>query len=410
LKVNPAVNLKLEDHAKIFLISLEDIINMKEIHCPLGNISPKEFMLEYWQKKPLLIRQAFPDFKSPITADELAGLACEEEVNSRIVIEKDAAHPWFPIFGPMSEEIYSGMPATNWTLIVNDLEKYLPELAWIVDSFRFIPEWRLDDLMISYAADAGSVGPHIDLYDVFILQGQGKRRWQINTQPTTEDNQVKETPLRIQQYFQVEEEWILEPGDMLYLPPGVSHHGVSLGESLSYSIGFRATSHADLLNDFIGHITQNLPAQLTYQDSDQSVQLHPNEIRQDALQRVSEIFKQYLRPDHPELQRWFGCFVSDTKADVMTEPEKEISSIDELKKFTNSDILSRHPASRFAFSQNTDGTLLFIDGKDYKVNTKFAKFLCRKREININELIEIADNNECLLIMYLYNRGKIFFG
>lgn len=383
---------------------------MKDIINPLGNISQQTFMEEYWQKKPLLIRQAFPDFESPITADELAGLACEEEVNSRIVMEKDGEHPWFPIFGPMNDEIYSSMPETHWSLIVNDLEKYLPELSWIIDSFRFIPEWRLDDLMISYAADHGSVGPHIDLYDVFILQGQGKRRWQINSQEVTEENQIEETPLRIQKDFQAEEEWIIEPGDMLYLPPGVSHHGVSLGESLSYSIGFRATSHADLVNEFIGHITQNLSPKLTYQDPDQRIQQHPNEIKQDALERVTEIFKEYLQPNHPELQRWFGCFVSDTKASIATEPENEISSIEELKDLTSTGTLSRHPASRFAFAQNPENTLLFIDGEDYEVNPDFAKSLCKQRQIDLDELLAIAAKDELQLMVDLYNSGKVYFG
>ena len=381
---------------------------MNEIPSPLGNMSRQTFMEEYWQKKPLLIRQAFADFKTPITADELAGLACEEDVDSRIVMEKDGEHPWFPIFGPMNDEIYGSMPETHWTLVVNDMEKYLPELAWIVDRFRFIPEWRLDDLMISYAADAGSVGPHVDLYDVFLLQGEGRRRWQISTQPVTEDNQIEETPLRIQKDFTAEEEWIVEPGDMIYLPPGVSHHGVSLGESLSYSIGFRATSHADMASDFINHITNNLSPQLTYRDPDQSIQEHSNEIKPDALERVTEIFKQYLRPDHPELQRWFGRFVSDTKSDVITEPEQEVDSIEELQQLANTGILKRHTASRFAFVQNPENTLLFVDGEDYEVNAEFAKALCKQREINLDELLSMANEDESAFVLELYNQGKIY--
>lgn len=375
---------------------------------PLGNISPEEFMAEYWQKKPLLIRQAFPDFESPISADELAGLACEEEVSSRIIMEKDGEHPWFPIFGPMSDEVYSSMPETHWSLVVNDLEKYLPELSWMVDSFRFVPEWRLDDLMMSYATDQGSVGPHSDLYDVFILQGQGQRRWQISTAPISADNQIKATPLRIQKEFNAEQEWILEAGDMLYIPPGVSHHGVSLGESLSYSIGFRATSHADLVNEFISHMTQDLSTKLTYQDPDQCVQEHSNEIKTDALARVTEIFKQYLQPDHPELQRWFGRFVSDTKTDLSIKPEAAIGSIEDLKELSLAGILNRHPASRFAFAQNSNNTLLFIDGEDYEVNPDFAKALCKNREIKLNELLTIANSNESLLLITLYNQGQIY--
>lgn len=381
---------------------------MYKIPGTLGDISPETFMEEYWQKKPVLIRQAFADFKSPITADELAGLACEEEVDSRIVMEKDGEHPWFPVFGPMDETIFNSMPESHWTLVVNDMEKYLPELAWIVDRFRFIPEWRLDDLMVSYAADQGSVGPHVDLYDVFLLQGEGKRRWQISTREVTEDNQVKGTPLRIQKEFTAEEEWIVEPGDMIYLPPGVSHHGVSLGESISYSIGFRATSHADLVNDFIAHITQNLLPKLTYRDPDQSVQENSNEIKPDALLRVTEIFKEYLQPEHPELQRWFGRFVSDTKSDVMTEPEQEVDSIEELQVLANTGVLNRHTASRFAFAQNPENTLLFVDGEDYEVTAEFAKALCRQRQINLDELLQVANKDEKLFIVAMYNQGKIY--
>ncbi len=381
---------------------------MKEIINPLGNMSAKTFMDEYWQKKPLLIRQAFADFKTPISADELAGLACEEEVNSRIVMEKDGDYPWFPMFGPMSDEIYASMPKTHWSLIVNDLEKYIPELSWIIDSFRFIPEWRLDDLMISYAADQGSVGPHIDLYDVFIMQGEGKRRWQINSQPVSEDNQVKETPLRIQKDFESEEEWIMEPGDMLYLPPGIQHYGVSLGESLSYSIGFRATSHADIVNEFIGYITQNLSTDLTYHDPEQKIQEYSNEIKPDALQRITEIFKEYLQPEHPELKRWFGRFVSDTKADVLIAPEQKLCSVDELQELAKTTTLSRHPASRFAFSENANDALLFVDGEDYEVALEFARLLCKQRQLNINEIVNLASKTEMLLIVDLYNSGKIY--
>lgn len=381
---------------------------MYKIPGTLGDISPETFMQEYWQKKPLMIRQAFADFKSPITADELAGFACEEDVDSRIVMEKDGEHPWFPVFGPMDETIFNSMPETHWTLVVNDMEKYLPELAWIVDRFRFIPEWRLDDLMVSYAADQGSVGPHVDLYDVFLLQGEGKRRWQISTQEVTEDNQVEGTPLRIQNEFTAEEEWIVEPGDMIYLPPGVSHHGVSLGESISYSVGFRATSHADMVSDFIAYITQDLSPNMVYQDPDQTVQENSNEIKPDALQRVTEIFKEYLQPEHPELQRWFGRFVSDTKSDVMTEPEQEVDSIEELQVLANTGVLNRHTASRFAFAQNPENTLLFIDGEDYEVTAEFAKALCKQRQINLDELLQVANKDEKLFIVAMYNQGKIY--
>ena len=366
-------------------------------------------MQTFWQKKPLLVRQAFKNFQSPISAEELAGLACEDDVPSRIVLEKDGEHPWFPVFGPMSEETYASLPDSHWTLVVNDVEKHLPELSWIVDRFRFIPEWRLDDLMISYAADAGSVGPHFDLYDVFILQGQGRRRWQISSREVAADNQVKNTPLRIQQHFQAEEEWILEPGDMLYLPPGVSHYGVSLGESLSYSIGFRATSHADLVSDFIAYLTRELSPQQSYRDADQQVQAFSSEIKPDALQRVTKILQQYLQPEHPALPRWFGRFVSDNKADVFNPPDQPVATIAALQQRAAQIPLKRHPASRFAFYRHQHGkAMLFIDGDDYVVSEAFAEALCNQRQQDLDRLIKLADKDALLLIIELYNQGKLF--
>jgi 50S ribosomal protein L16 3-hydroxylase len=381
---------------------------MKKIPTPLGTLSTEQFLKQYWQKKPLLITQAFPDFESPISADELAGLACEADVNSRIVIEKDGEHPWQAIFGPMNEDIFARLPKTHWTLLVNDAEKHCPELAWIVDQFRFIPEWRFDDLMISYAPAGGSVGPHMDLYDVFILQAKGHRRWMINTQAVTEDNQLADTNLRVQKEFNIEQEWLLAPGDMIYIPPGVSHHGVATDDCMSFSIGFRANSHADMLNDFIAYISQNLPLADTYKDSDLKTQSHSNEITQDAIERVSNIFKDYLKPEHPELIKWFGRYSSDTKTDINNEPEQTVDSITELQQHLTDQQLLRHPASRFAFSRLNNKALLFIDGEDYQTSIHFSEQLCNAREINLPTLLKTSNQRENELIINLYNQGKIY--
>jgi 50S ribosomal protein L16 3-hydroxylase len=375
---------------------------------PLGNLTPEQFLKEYWQKKPLVIRQAFPNLQCPISAEELAGLACEENVDSRIIIEKDGDHPWQPIFGPMDDDTFSKLPESHWTLAVNDLEKVVPELAWLSDLFRFIPDWRFDDLLCSYAADQGSVGPHFDLYDVFIIQGSGKRRWQISTAEVTEENQAEGTPLRIQKTFNGEQEWILEPGDMIYIPPNVSHHGVSLGESISFSVGYRAVSHADLLNDFISHITQNLSPKLTYQDADLKTQSHSAEITDDAITRITDIFKDYLNPQHPEVRRWFGRYMSDPKSESNEAPVDPIESIDELlEEIQAGATLYRHPASRFAFTIENKLPLLFIDGNDYKVTANFAETLCRDRIVN-SDLITNANKLEQQLVIDLYNNGCIY--
>lgn len=385
-------------------------MNEHSMKNPLGEMSIETFMQDYWQKKPLLIRQAFPAFETPMLPDELAGLSCEEEVNSRIVIEKGGDHPWQAIHGPMDEAIFAKMPETHWTLVVNDLEKYVPELAWITDQFRFIPEWYLDDLMSSWAAPEGSVGPHVDLYDVFILQGSGSRRWQINTRPVAEDNVIPELAIRLQKDFTPQYEWILEPGDMMYLPAGVSHYGISLGESMSYSIGFKATSHEALVNDFIAHITSDLSINKTYQLPGQAVQAHSNEISSAAIEQVRTIFRNYLDPKHPELARWFGRYVSDSKVDFLNECEEPVNTFSQLLDLQESlDVpLLRHPSSRFAFTSIHEQILLFIDGEDYRVTKKFACGLCDSRELNLRELQQHAAEQELRLIVDLYNSGKLY--
>jgi len=381
---------------------------------PLGTLSPEQFLKDYWQKKPLVIRQAFPNFQCPISAEEIAGLSCEEDISSRIIIEKDGEHPWQPIFGPMDENTFANLPESHWTLAINDLEKVVPELAFISDLFDFIPNWRFDDLMCSYASDQGSVGPHFDLYDVFIIQGEGKRRWQISTAEVTKNNQVADTPLRIQKEFNAEEEWILEPGDMLYIPPNVSHHGVSLGESISFSVGYRAVSHADLLNDFIAHITQNLSPKLTYTDVDLSLQAHSSEITPAAISRVKNIFSEYLNAEYRiienrEIENWFGKYMSDPKSEDAQAPENNIEIINELiDSIESGKTLNRHPASRFAFINNENESRLFIDGNDYRVSKSFAETLCDNRGIDI-ALIQSASKTEQQLLLNLFNTGSIYF-
>ena len=167
-------------------------------HRPLlGGLNPARFLADHWQKKPLLVKNALPGFTSPISPDELAGLACEEEVESRIVLECDGPQPWALESGPFDEDRFAHLPETHWTLLVKEGNRYLPELVTLLEQFNFIPNWRIDDIMVSYAPAHGSVGPHIDQYDVFLIQGLGQRRWQISTDPVADDNVIPGIDLRI---------------------------------------------------------------------------------------------------------------------------------------------------------------------------------------------------------------------
>ena len=278
------------------------LIQPKQILTQLGELSTEEFLRDYWQQKPLLIRQAFPNFQAPLSSDELAGLACDTDT-ARLVLEKGGKTPWEMRHGPLRKKDFAKLPATHWTLLVNDIEKLLPEFADIIEPFRFIPDWRIDDLMISYAVDGGSVGPHIDAYDVFLLQAQGQRCWQISSQACAEDNFIPDIDLRIMQSFTAEEEWLLEPGDMLYLPPDIPHYGVAVGDCMTYSVGFRAPSRADLLEDLLGHILEQPAMQERFRDPKRSLQADPSTLAEADLERLTEFVLAAL-PDRAAIRAW----------------------------------------------------------------------------------------------------------
>ena len=257
----------------------------------LGGLTVDQFLNEYWQKKPLLIRNAFPDFKSPLSADELAGLACENEVESRIILEKDGPAPWTIEHGPFIENRFTSLPKTHWTLLVQGVDTWVPEVAELIEPFRFIPDWRIDDIMISYAPKHGSVGPHLDQYDVFLIQAQGHRHWQINTQAYSKDDCIAGISLSILKSFEAELEWTLAPGDMLYLPPNIAHYGVAQDDCMTYSVGFRAPARSEILSAFIDDLLPELSEAQRYEDKQLQMQDNPGEISAQTLHKIHNIIR-----------------------------------------------------------------------------------------------------------------------
>ena len=215
----------------------------------LGALSPNQFLSDHWQRRPLLVRDALPAYRSPVTPDELAGLALDADVESRIVLEHGDAGPWELRHGPFKDADFRSLPERDWTLLVQAIDLWVPEVRELLQRFDFLPPWRFDDVMVSYAVPGGSVGPHFDQYDVFLLQVEGERRWEIAELPDGEAELLPKTDLRILRHFEATQQWTLSPGDMLYLPPGVSHWGVALTECLTYSIGFRSPTVSELLDD-----------------------------------------------------------------------------------------------------------------------------------------------------------------
>lgn len=362
----------------------------------LGAMPIETFLRDYWQQKPLLIRNAFPNFESPIDGDELAGLALEEEVESRLVIEH-GKHPWELQHGPFSEETFAQLPASNWTLLVQAVDQWVPEINELLNNFRFIPNWRLDDIMVSFAPDQGSVGPHFDYYDVFLLQGLGKRRWKIGQQCTADSPHLQDTELNILQTFATEDEWLLEPGDMLYIPPGIAHWGIAEGNCMTYSIGFRAPNHGDILTELTHEIASTLTNDDRFSDPQLLLQANPGEISGAAISQLQDIIQQYCTSE--SIANWFGKYMTERKY-LEEESDAEPLTIKEWQTLLQSGVpLWRHPAARLAFVKLPEHTLLFADGNSFKCTTEFAELLCQAQELDydiLKPLLTNTDNRQAL--------------
>ena len=307
-----------------------------------GDLSANQFLADYWQQKPLMVRQAVPGFRSVLTGDELAGLALEPEVESRLVLTRDLEHPeeaaqsqstslrwdqrWQLLPGPFTEADFAGLPKENWTLLVQAVDLWVPELKSLLALFDFLPRWRFDDVMVSYAVPGGSVGPHVDQYDVFLLQVEGEREWQLGAASgsTAQADAASTQPasaLRVMRKFEPTAQWTLGPGDMLYLPPGVPHWGVAKTDCLTYSIGFRSPSASEMLSDLaVEVLARNTDPQ--YRDPPLTASMASNRIAPEFLQAAKTLLIEVL-DDDALLADWFARFMTAPKYPGLEELTQE---------------------------------------------------------------------------------------
>ncbi|WP_095184441.1 cupin domain-containing protein [Pseudomonas sp. Irchel 3H9] len=376
----------------------------------LGGITAREFLRDYWQKKPLLIRQAIPDFESPIDADELAGLALEEEVESRLVIEH-GERPWELRRGPFAEDAFGSLPEREWTLLVQAVDQFVPEVAELLEQFRFLPSWRIDDVMISFAAPGGSVGPHFDNYDVFLLQAQGKRNWKIGQMCNSESPLLQHADLRILAEFEETAEWVLEPGDMLYLPPRLAHFGIAEDDCMTYSVGFRAPSAAEVLTHFTDFLAQYLTDEERYTDADAQPVSDPHQIQRDALDRLKSLLAEHMS-DERMLLTWFGQFMTEPRYPELVAGE-ELDEEDFISTLQDGAILVRNPSARMAWSEVDDDVLLFASGQSRYLPGKLRellKLVCSADALHSENLGEwLADEDGRDLLCELVKQGSLGF-
>jgi len=373
---------------------------------PLG-MPPARFLREFWQKRPLLIRGGFPHFHNAISPDDLAGLACEEAALARIVLHDAKRDTWTLRNGPFAESDFAKLPKHNWTLLVQDVDKWDMDVAALLDAFAFIPSWRVDDVMVSYAIDDGGVGAHVDQYDVFLVQGMGQRRWRISVDPHAPKDFRDDTELKLLREFTPTHDWILESGDALYLPPGVPHEGTAIGECMTISVGMRAPSQAELLLDFAEYLAEPLGEERRFSDPDLRPVRALGEIDSAALARVRMAMPQFSDVDISTLGDWFGRFITRYRsAHAVMPASRPLTPARFAAKLAKSRLL-RNPFSRFAWIRLGRGAALFVAGERFECPLALAKALCADREFDGVALARMAGKTGTATLAALVDGGYL---
>lgn len=366
---------------------------MKKTKLPLlGGLTPEQFLAEYWQKKPLLIRQAIPDFQAFVDKQSLIALAQRDDVESRLVSCVD--QHWELQRGPLTK-----LPKakSDWTMLVQGVNLHNDQADQLLRQFRFIPDTRLDDLMISYAVDGGGVGPHFDSYDVFLLQAQGQRRWRISTQKKLE--LVEGLPLKILSNFKAEQEFVLEPGDMLYLPPHCAHDGVAIGECMTYSIGFRAHPFQELGSAFMGFMSDSIDLPGRYADPELKYSDSPAEISKAMLEQVNQEF-QKIQFSKQDVLLFLGEYLSEPKSHVFFDsPTPALTPARFIQKARKTGVkLSRKTIMLY------QGKHVFVNGESFNVNAQDKQsltLLANQRCLNAEQMVCVSEDvMDALCIWY----------
>ena len=371
----------------------------------------ENFLAEYWQKKPLLIR-GNGSFVDPLDQDELAGMACEEFIESRLILSDPARERWTLRNGPFPEAELRALPESHWSLLIQAADQWDEGVREILESFDFIPRWRIDDLMISLASDGGGVGPHFDYYDVFLIQGLGKKRWRLGGHVDSDSPLRSDTELKLLSEFVAQEDWIVEPGDILYIPPNFAHYGLAIGTSITYSVGFRTPSVAELLDDVSNELIESLREDERYIDTSPRRPERIGEISADVNEQVLALLQHRLL-DKALVSRSFGKYMTQAKYPDLIATPTPLDAVALSALLDDGAALQRHPIARFAFTQHSDGsTELFAGGHSFVSPASFEatlETLCDPfaQEPDWAKLCH-ADKNNAQLILALYNQGSLW--
>lgn len=371
-------------------------------------MSPARFLRDYWQKRPLLVRGAFGGFRDPLAPNELAGLACEDGVESRLVERRGKR--WRVTWGPHPEETFAGLGERDWTILVQEVNRWVPDAALLLEPFSFVPNVRVDDVMVSYAAPGGGVGPHVDSYDVFLVQGMGERRWQFHSRPTKDTALVPGLDLRVLARFVPDVDEVLGPGDLLYVPPGFAHHGTAVTACLTYSVGFRSPSAGEAWTSFAAASARASGAPLLV-DPPLAPAKNPGEIPRALRERVRALVRSQDLSD-AAIDRWFASHATRLKpGHELAPPRRAPDARTLLARLRAGARVRRSEEARWAYLERGAGLELYVGGEPFAVPREakaLALALSAARRFEGPDLAKLAASAAArALLVTLFARGAL---
>ena len=378
----------------------------------LGELTVEEFIADYWQQKSVCIRNGIAFQEALIAVDELAGLALESEVESRLIENKGDIKNWQVVHGPLTEADFNKERDFPWTLLVQGVDCYVPEVHDFLAKFRFLPSWRLDDLMISYATKGAGVGAHYDRYDVFLIQGEGQRQWQIGQTCNENSALMAHDHLSLLADFELSEEFILNPGDMLYIPPLVAHKGVAISDAcVTYSVGFRSPSHGDVLTTFADECSMNISADLRLKDH--GFTTNSGEISAADVEGLMQLMRDQITPEN--VAQWFGKHSTEAKYPALDMAE-EAMDLAELESIISDayGVLRVSEGVRLAYTWQGDGGLtLFVQGEALPCPpdaTAFVEAISKQWLLEVDEIAPLVEKDAAkAMLLILHNQGYLYF-
>jgi 50S ribosomal protein L16 3-hydroxylase len=378
----------------------------------LGDLTVAEFIADYWQQKPVCIRNGIAFEDALIAMDELAGLALEPEVESRLIENKGDIKDWQVTHGPLKEVDFNKERDFPWTLLVQGVDCFVPQVHDFLAKFRFLPSWRLDDLMISYATKGAGVGAHYDRYDVFLIQGEGQRQWQIGQTCSENSALMAHDQLCLLQDFEWHEEFILNPGDMLYIPPLVAHQGVAVSDAcVTYSVGFRSPSHGDVLTTFADERSIDISADLRLKD--QGFTPNSGEISAADVEGLMQLMRDQITPEN--VAQWFGKHSTEAKYSALDMAE-DAMDLAELESIINDayGVLRVSEGVRLAYTWQGDGGLtLFVQGEALPCPpeaTAFVEAIANQWLLKVDEIAPLVASDAAMaMLLILHNQGYLYF-